>query len=399
MSGVTFDDLSAQSGVKRRRPGEDDDDQLPPRGNLLQLTAAELGMDGGERRSKRQAEGAARKKRRNEEAEEGDDEEAEDDERKGHRENKDEYELKKYRYTTAHDVAGLNADEMEDYYSSCDENSEDEELFALMEVKEAKRKEKHLRRYAYLDSQVQSMMTSSSSSKKEEEEDDAEDGYSVLPKKKKSVVLAATHQDDSDSDDEKTRRRRPRRNVPQEDEAHHNEFNCFACMWGNRDVNSVKGDMIAQMLELAEHSLGREGLGFGVVARCVHLYFKHKIFFPMRKEGKKVPMWRTRSIYGHFLTSKEPRLVLYQAIRKAKIMEYAMYRMIFKRHKESTDDEPVFRFDPVAHRAYMQTQARILELYKVGNKVKQMMYYHEQKQHDGARMGAIIDVGKFKSHK
>lgn len=90
---------------------------------------------------------------------------------------------------------------------------------------------------------------------------------------------------------------------------------CFKCMWGNAQYDAVNAKPLYQLFQLMEREVGRRDLR--AVAKLVHKFFKHAIFLPMTRAGKRIHMWRTRDVYVHLTEHDcDPRIQMYRMLRE-----------------------------------------------------------------------------------
>lgn len=90
---------------------------------------------------------------------------------------------------------------------------------------------------------------------------------------------------------------------------------CFKCMWGNPQYDAVNALPAHQLTMLMESEIGR--LELRAIAKLVHKFYKHAIYLPMVRAGKKIFMWRTRDVYLHLTEhTYEPTVQRYRDVRK-----------------------------------------------------------------------------------
>jgi len=105
-------------------------------------------------------------------------------------------------------------------------------------------------------------------------------------------------------------------------------------MHGDRNYDAVYAPDVHQLLQLLESNAGHCDMRFH--ARQVHLFFKHRIYLPMRRAGKRVAMWRSRSIYEHLMYHDiEPRLMLNREIRFLRTNTDQLKNMLYDRDPET----------------------------------------------------------------
>lgn len=156
---------------------------------------------------------------------------------------------------------------------------------------------------------------------------------------------------------------------------HRQPDQCFRCSFSDRNYDAVYAQDVRTLMSIYEKGIGhakREHL-----AKQVHLYFKHHIYLPMQRAGKRVPMWRTRTILEHMNShDNEPRLFISQTISHFR-SNFAMLRsMQYKRDPETGALEPNIRNQQLAERSANM----ILKMYKAD--ATKMNFYDDAAQYD-----------------
>ena len=90
---------------------------------------------------------------------------------------------------------------------------------------------------------------------------------------------------------------------------------CFACSRGERNQDAINGTKMNACIRIIQEEYGYNDNN--ELARIVHLYFKHEIYFPMRLNNMKIDMWRTSEILVHIEKhlSLEPHIFIGESIK------------------------------------------------------------------------------------
>jgi hypothetical protein len=169
-----------------------------------------------------------------------------------------------------------------------------------------------------------------------------------------------------------------------------NRRGCFGCMYGNRGIDSIKMNNMNYLITLIEEHIGR--MHYYDLAKMAHLYFKHSIYLPMKREGLKIQNWRTYDIYLHLKYHiMEPKFFIWNTIADLSDRLTVLNDMWFKKTWMEDGNEIIVPDEKVI-RMSMDTQRRIIETYKLNPKV--MNFYNEHSNISFENIGKLINTNK-----
>jgi len=156
---------------------------------------------------------------------------------------------------------------------------------------------------------------------------------------------------------------------------------CFRCMYGNQNYDAVNARPMHNLFTLMDSEIGRRDLR--AVAKVAHEYFKHAIYEPMVRAGKRMFMWRTRDIYTHLTKHDfEPRIMIYSSLREINQLTTAL---INETHSENPITKQIVPNTAVI-RAYIDTTK--LKLQIMGLNPKKQMFYDDRAAIDFSAIAA-----------
>ena len=177
----------------------------------------------------------------------------------------------------------------------------------------------------------------------------------------------------------------PRRRVPGSVPRRRRIDQCFLCSHTNRNYDAVYAPDVHRCIEMLEKGIGNTDYTF--LSRQVHLYFKHHIYLPMRRAGKRVHMWRSRSILEHIKRhTQEPRVALSRRIDSLSLMLDSMDDMLYYVHPETGKRVP----HHANIKAWLDMKKMWLQLYKTDPKT--LNFYDPSAGYDpGARVKNVFE--------
>ena len=111
----------------------------------------------------------------------------------------------------------------------------------------------------------------------------------------------------------------------------HASLTCFGCAYSSlNDANDkfIDGDKMNNLIRIFDDLHGRTDSK--VLARMCHIFYMSQIYWPLRTQGKRVPVWRTRQIHEHFTKHQlEPRVMLATQIRSYERLSAALEETSF----------------------------------------------------------------------
>jgi len=160
---------------------------------------------------------------------------------------------------------------------------------------------------------------------------------------------------------------------------------CFLCSHTNRTYDAVYAKDVHQCIELLEKGIGHSDYKF--LARQVHLYFKHHIYIPMRRAGKRIHIWRSRSILEHImLHEQEPRIFLSRRIKSLSTVLDTMDNMLYYVHPETGKRVP----HHANMKAWCDQQKLLMQFYKLD--ATSLNFYDPSAGYDpGARVKNVFE--------
>ena len=166
---------------------------------------------------------------------------------------------------------------------------------------------------------------------------------------------------------------------------------CFGCKFSSRpdlgDTDAlIPGSEINAILTIWETQLGR--VDVAQLAKMCHEYFKRMIFEPARKSGRRLPMWRTRDIYDHFVYHQmDPRTWALMQIKKWERVSRTLEETMFMQNMGQVAPAEKFM------RLSLLVDKRVEELRRI--KPGEMLFYNADCQIDldalGKRMNPVRD--------
>lgn len=114
---------------------------------------------------------------------------------------------------------------------------------------------------------------------------------------------------------------------------------CFLCTHGDRNYDAMYAPAVKRCRELIEENIGHCNLYY--LARQVHKHFKHNIYLPQRRAGRRVPMWRSRSVYEHITRHElDPRIYVAVRIYSLRAVLESLDDCLFYTHPDTGERVP-----------------------------------------------------------
>ena len=110
-------------------------------------------------------------------------------------------------------------------------------------------------------------------------------------------------------------------------------MHCFRCRYGDKRYDAANAPKVQELWRLMAEGVGHTNTV--ALAKTLHLFFKHEIYLPMRRAGKRIPMWRTRHVLEHLrYHEQEPHLWIAESILQAKKLQYLAAQSVFQVGKD-----------------------------------------------------------------
>jgi hypothetical protein len=104
---------------------------------------------------------------------------------------------------------------------------------------------------------------------------------------------------------------------------------CFGCNYSCYNRELIEGKIVNDLNSLIDDYIGQ--MDNKQLAKTIHTIFKTQIYNRLKSNGKKIPMWRSKSIYDHITEHcKDPRIYIVKVMEILNLDIKALNHMMYK---------------------------------------------------------------------